>query len=65
MHFVKIAIFLFVTQEIDPDVHTENEQLFGNDDESDTMRLGKSIIQDIIGAFPGIDESMSYAQVMK
>lgn len=29
------------------------------------MRLGKSIIQDIIGAFPGIDESMSYAQVMK
>lgn len=58
-------IFLSVTQEIDPDVHTENEQLFGNDDESDTMRLGKSIIQDIIGAFPGIDESMSYAQVMK
>jgi len=36
-----------------------------SDDESETMQLGKSIIQDIIGAFPGIDESMSYAQVMK
>lgn len=39
--------------------------MFGGNDESDVMRLGKSIIQDIIGAFPGIDESMSYAQVMK
>lgn len=53
------------TQEVDPDVQSENENLLGSEDESDTMRLGKSIIQDIIGAFPGIDESMSYAQVMK
>lgn len=51
--------------EVDPDVHSENDSFFGGEDESDTMRLGKSIIQDIIGAFPGIDESMSYAQVMK
>jgi len=29
------------------------------------MQLGKSIMKDIMGAFPGIDESMSYAQVMK
>lgn len=53
------------TQEVDPDVLSENENLFESGDESDTMRLGKSIIQDIIGALPGIDESMSYAQVMK
>lgn len=53
------------TQEVDPDVQSENENFLGGEDESDTMRLGKSIIQDIIGAFPGIDESMSYAQVMK
>lgn len=56
---------IFITQEVDPNVRSENEQLFGGIEESDTMRLGKSIIQDIIGAFPGIDESMSYAQVMK
>lgn len=52
------------TQEVDPDVNAENENLLGSGDESDPMGLG-SIIQDIIGAFPGIDESMSYAQVMK
>jgi arsenite-transporting ATPase len=51
--------------EVDPDVHIENEHLLSSDNESETMQLGKSIIQDIIGAFPGIDESMSYAQVMK
>jgi arsenite-transporting ATPase len=56
---------IFITQEVDPNVHNDNEQLFGDGEESDTMRLGKSIVQDIIGAFPGIDESMSYAQVMK
>ncbi|XP_050432190.1 ATPase ASNA1 homolog [Adelges cooleyi] len=41
------------------------EDLLSGDDDSDTVRLGKSILQDIFGAFPGIDESMSYLQVMK
>lgn len=60
-----LLFLIFISQEVDPNVSSENEQLFGGGEESDTMRLGKSIIQDIIGAFPGIDESMSYAQVMK
>ena len=29
------------------------------------MRLSRSVLQDIVGSFPGIDEAMSYAEVMK
>uniref|UniRef100_T1J5P3 ATPase ASNA1 homolog n=1 Tax=Strigamia maritima TaxID=126957 RepID=T1J5P3_STRMM len=34
-------------------------------DENDAMRISKSVMQELMGAFPGIDEAMSYAEVMK
>ncbi|OXU28439.1 hypothetical protein TSAR_008411 [Trichomalopsis sarcophagae] len=43
-----------------PDDYFENETGVG-----ETMRLSKSVMQEIVGAFPGIDEAMSYAEVMK
>ncbi|XP_033220100.1 ATPase ASNA1 homolog isoform X2 [Belonocnema kinseyi] len=45
-----------------PDEYFENElgALGG-----EAMRLSRSVIQDIVGSFPGIDEAMSYAEVMK
>jgi len=34
-------------------------------EEHDIASMGKNMIQDLLGAFPGIDEAMSFAEVMK
>lgn len=33
--------------------------------EQDMMSMGKQVAQELLGAFPGIDEAMSFAEVMK
>lgn len=33
--------------------------------EQDTLSMGKAMAQDLLSAFPGIDEAMSFAEVMK
>lgn len=32
---------------------------------SDVMSMSKTVVSDLLSAFPGIDEAMSFAEVMK
>lgn len=53
--------------EIDPSLgFTElPEEYFGAEDGQNLFSQGKQVMQDLLGAFPGIDEAMSYAEVMR
>ncbi|XP_066586625.1 ATPase ASNA1 homolog [Prorops nasuta] len=55
--------------EIDPNVGLTElpEEYFETEgvSEGEAMRLSRNLMQEIAGAFPGIDEAMSYAEVMK
>jgi len=44
-----------------PEEYFENESALGGE----ALRLSRNVMQEIVGAFPGIDEAMSYAEVMK
>ncbi|XP_060531721.1 ATPase ASNA1 homolog [Cylas formicarius] len=51
--------------EIDPNIGVNElpEEYFDGD--QDAMKMSKGILQELINAFPGTDETMSYAEVMK
>jgi len=53
--------------EVDPNIGFAElpEEYFTEVGESEAWRSSKGIVQELLGAFPGIDEAMSYAEVMK
>jgi len=52
--------------EIDPNIgYNELPDEFFDESNEGMARITKNIMQELVNAFPGIDEAMSYAEVMK
>lgn len=58
-----LVVFVWV-QEIDPSLGVAElpDEFF---EEDNMLSMGKKMMQEAMSAFPGIDEAMSYAEVMR
>ena len=65
--FLKTRINYANSQEVDPNVGlaAQQEDALENEGEENMFAAGKQMFQEMIGSFPGIDEAMSFAQVMR